>query len=470
MAIPMEIMQKKRAKKPAMKPAMKPDYTKVKRPNGILYFIVYIILYPFLILFFRLEVDRSGYKPPKGPFIVLCNHSSFMDFLLAMLVVYPKRLNAVAAQKFYLYKPLDKLLPVMGCIPKNLFDPDVRSIKRIMTVIKNGGHILMYPEGRCSTDGVYAGIHTSTGKLIKKLGIPVISCHIEGGYVCMPFWRKGIRLGRERVSLANLLSADDTQNKTVDEINAAIDDRLSGSEAPPPPTRKPFRTFRARSLAEGLHNILYLCPKCGNEFTMETKGNTIRCTACGNSAELDSEAKLNPSPGSVTPENIHEWFQLQVAHEQQRLGAVAACGGSGSGSCTNCTSAGGSSIDSDSDSAGDNDITCNTTRPIIEHVTVRKPAKKAGEGMECCGDGLLRLEPDGWHFNGTLYGESATLFFPIDTVPAIPFDPNDNFQIYAHGSFFMFTPDDARKCVKYAILGECAYHLFASRVCMTKAP
>ena len=82
-------------------------------------------------LLFRLKVDRKNYDPPKGPFVVVSNHVSFMDFLLVMLSLYPRRLNAVAAQKFYFYRPLDKLLPMMGCIPKNLFDPDVRSIIRI---------------------------------------------------------------------------------------------------------------------------------------------------------------------------------------------------------------------------------------------------------------------------------------------------------------------------------------------------
>ena len=221
----------------------------IKTPNGLLYFLVYILFYPFLKTVFRLEVDRSAYRPPKGPLIVVSNHQSFMDFLLVMLTVYPRRLNAVAAQKFFYYRPLNWLLPMMGAIPKCLFDPDPRSIKQIMAVIKRGGRLLLFPEGRCATDGVYAGMHRATGKLVSKLKVPVASCHIEGAYNCMPFWRKGFRRGHIRVTLADLFSEEALQTLTVDEINQMIDDRLSGADKTPQPIAPPQMNALPQSAA-----------------------------------------------------------------------------------------------------------------------------------------------------------------------------------------------------------------------------
>jgi len=376
---------------------------------------------------FRLKVDRRDYEPPKGPFVVISNHSTFMDFLVVMLALYPRRFNAVTAQKFFLYRPLNKLLPMCGCIPKNLFDPDIRAIKGIKAILKRGDRVLMFPEGRCSTDGVYAGVHKSTGKLIKNLGVPVISCHIEGATVCMPFWRKGLRPGRVRLTIAGLFSAEDTANLSVDEINNAIDARLSGFDTPA--TTKPFRTFLSRRLVEGLHTILYLCPGCGQEFVLSTKGSFIRCTACGNTAKFDRFARFTPAPGSVAPADIHEWFRDQVRYEMSLLSE--------------------------------------DMEPITDNVTVRMPAEADGDGVALCGNGVIRLDPTGWHFDGELKGEQVSLFFPIETVPAIPFDPADNFQIYAHGSFYMITPDDPLKSIKYVIMGECAHWRFASNVQMT---
>jgi len=399
---------------------------KTKRPNAILYFIVYILFYPILKLLFRLEVDRSNYNPPKGAFVVISNHVSFMDFLLVMLSFYPRRLNAVAAQKFYFYRPLNILLPMMGCIPKNLFDPDIRSVIRMKKVLNLGCKVLLFPEGRCTVAGSYMGMHKATGKLIKSLGVPVISCHIEGAYTCMPFWRKGLRFGRERVTLANLFTAEDIKALTAEGINDAIDARLSGFGTRP--AVKPFCTFGTRRLAEGMHNILYWCPNCGRELTLETGGCTISCTACGNTAEMDRYARLIPAPGSHVPETVQDWYREQTLFEAARLHEEM--------------------------------------EPVSVDVTVRMSVKKA-EGIEPCGKGTLYLIPAGWRYKGTLFGEEADLFFPIETVPALPFDPNDNFQIYSKGRFYAFTPEDGRLCAKFATIGECAYWRFADPNRMT---
>ena len=392
---------------------------KVKKPSGILYFLVYILIYPVLKIMFRLKVDRKGYRPPKGPFVVVSNHKSFMDFLVVMLSIYPIRLNAVAAQKFFLYWPLNKLLPVMGCIPKNLFDPDVRSIIGIKTVIKRGGRILMFPEGRCTVHGPYMGMHKTTGNLIKNLGVPVMGCNIEGAYTCMPFWRKGLRFGRERLTISNLLTAEDIKSMSIDEINARIDRFLGGLDVSPP--KKPFCTFGAKRLLEGLQHIIYYCPKCGGEFTLETKGNTVFCTVCQNTATMDRQAKLHPAPGCAVPESVDKWYKEQVMHEMRFLSE--------------------------------------DMEPIKIQATVRMPQNE-GKGIEPCGAGVLSLEPKGWHYDGELSGEEVNLFFPIETVPALPFDPNDDFQIYSGGKFYAFTPQNARACAKYATIGECAYWRF----------
>jgi len=400
----------------------------VKRPNAALYFIAYALVYPVLKVCFRLKVDRDGLEMPEGAHIVLSNHYTMLDFLLVMLPLYPHRLNAVTAHKWFLYKPLHKLLPVLGCIPKNMFDPDVRSIIGMKTVINHGNGLLMFPEGRCSSSHAYAGMHKSTGKMVKKFGVPVISCYLEGAVVCLPHWRKGFRSGRIRVTYKNLLSAEDTQTLSIDEINAAIDARLSGAEGALP-IIKPFQTFGSKRLAEGLHHILYYCPKCKAEYTMTTMGNIIKCTSCGNEATMGKDGKLTPASGSIADNEVSLWYKKQVQNEIQ--------------------------------------VISENMEPIVENVIVRTPSPITGSGMIESGFGTIRLDPKGWHFDGELSGESVSLFFPVETVPAISYDHDDNFQFYSGGDFYMFTPEDKRKCLKYVILAEAMHIKFSPRALMT---
>ena len=409
---------------------IKPNIS-VKRPNAVIYFIAYTLIYPALKICFRLKVERKGLEIPKGPYIVLTNHFTMLDFLLTMLPLYPHRLNAVTAQKWFLNKPLNKLLPIVGCIPKNMFDPDLRSIMGMKTVINRGDGLLLFPEGRCSSSHEYVGMHKSTGKLIKKFGVPVITSYLEGADICLPHWRKGFKCGRIRVTYKNLFTVEDTQSLSIDEINAAIDARLSGTEgALPVPAGKPFQTFSSKNLAEGLQQILYYCPKCSAEFTMVTEGNSIRCTSCGNEAIMDRYAKLTPTQGSIAEGEISLWFRDQVRHEMKSLHE--------------------------------------DMEPIVlENVKVRTPSPKPGGGVIESGSGTIEIEPKGWHFSGVLSGEELTIFFPVETIPAISYDHNDNFQIYFAGDYYMFTPEDPQKCIKYVIIAEGLHQKFSPNVLMT---
>jgi len=381
-------------------------------------------------LMFRLRTDCSEYTSPDSPFIVLCNHASFMDFVTVMTTLYPHKLNAVVAQKYFFYSPLDKFLPLMGCIPKTLFAPDPHSVMGILSVIKRGDNLLLFPEGRCTTGGGYMGINKATAKLIKRLGVPVVSCFIEGAYTCMPFWRKGVRLGHQRATFATLFTAEETQKLSVGEINNRIDNRLSGGDRPSPPDSLSVNI--ERNLTLGLENIIYICPKCKAEFSMETHGNSIKCRSCGNAATMDRFAKFSPVNDSIAPSTVAEWNRLQFKIEQERL-----------------------------DTIGDGEDIFRV------EVIVRMNAHPA-KGLENCGQGTLCLTKQGWAYAGALFDENVKLFFPIESVPGIPFDPNDNFQIYANGTIHAFRPVcNTQTCVKYATIGESAYWRFSSSIQVT---
>ncbi|MCL2080137.1 MAG: hypothetical protein FWH17_09950, partial [Oscillospiraceae bacterium] len=338
-------------------------------------------------------------------------------------------------QKYFFSKPLHRILPMAGCIPKCMFDPDFGSVVNIKAVLKRGGGILLFPEGRCSYTQKYAGIHKSTGKLIKKLGVPVISSYIEGAATCVPLWRRGIRFGNTRVTHRNLFSASDLDLLSVDEINAAIGAVLSGADGIHSATGRDtpahhsanFRTCFSRRLAEGLHQLLYYCPVCKSEFTIETLDCEIRCSACGAFAKMNRSGKLESADGF--PQYITLWVAEQSRREMSLLS--------------------------------------DDMKPISEKVKIKMPSSKPGGGMVQCGEGTLLIDPSGLRYEGTIHDENASLLFPTDLVPAISYDHCNNIHLHHDGKFYMFVPEDTRKCIKYVIITEALHWKFASKPLLT---
>ena len=195
--------------------------------------------------------------------------------------------------------------------------------------------------------------------------------------------------------------------------------------------------LRERRLTEGLEGVIYFCPKCKDEFTLKAQDNIIVCLSCGNIAEMDRYARLvslAPSGDGCIPETVQQWYLEQLDYEGQQLDKAAF------------------------DSSAFIDIEADVSMLLCP-----------GKGLELCGRGRVSLSRSGWDFDGVLSGENVRLHFPIDAVPAIPFDPSDNFQIYANGVIYAFTPaDNPKACVKCAIVGELAYWRFASHVQMTQ--
>jgi hypothetical protein len=316
-----------------------------------------------------------------------------------------------------------------------MFEPDALAVKNIIDLIKRGDSLLLFPEGRCTIDGTYAGIYKATGKKNKKLGVPVVNGGIQGSYIVWPYWRKRFKRGYIRLTITNLFTAEETKTLEIDEINSRIDDIFRRCDTNP--ASREFYTFNKKDIAKDLEGILFLCPCCGSEFTLETKEDVIWCTMCENAAIMDRYAALSSAQEYKMPESVQKWYRLQVAHVNKLL----------------------------SEDMEPIEI------PVKVEVSLPKSdgVKNEPEHQEY-DYGILSLDKKGWYYEGDIFGKAVKEFFPIDTVPALPFDVMDNFQIYAKGRFHKFTPiDNPIACAKFSILGECAYYRFASKIQMTKS-
>ena len=154
-----------------------------KRPNRLLYHLTFLLIYPIFKIKNRVRINRKAVRKIKGPMIVIANHPSRPDFVYSVAAMYPHRLNVVVA-RYYTYIPkVNALLKRFRIIPKNLFNPDNSTIKSIMGVVKQGGSVLLMPEGRLSSNGTKGIMPDGIHKLVKKLEVPLVLVKINGAFL-----------------------------------------------------------------------------------------------------------------------------------------------------------------------------------------------------------------------------------------------------------------------------------------------
>lgn len=263
----------------------------------------------------KTKIIRKDVDKLKGPYILLCNHNAFLDFFVAATCVYPRRANYIVAIDGFTM-PMGKgfisregIMRAAGCICKRKFTNDTQLVRQIKRILDNGDVVVLYPEARYSLCGTNAVLPESLGKMCKlyKAGVATLICH--GHHANAPFWNtkdKGLNPLEAEFSL--LYTAEDIENASVAQINAAINERFRYDD---------FRWIQEKGIrltapdrAKGLHKVLYQCSECGTEYRMDSEGDRLFCRSCGCSWHMDEDGSLR-SDRPTRFSHIPDWYEWE---------------------------------------------------------------------------------------------------------------------------------------------------------------
>jgi len=176
----------------------------------------------------------------------------------------------------------------------------------------------MYPEARYTPCGTLAFLPDSLGKLVKMNKVPLVTVVHHGNHLYAPFWNfRSKRKVPMHTVLTQILTAEQVEEMSVDQINAAIREALQYDE---------YRYQKEQGIritepdrAEGLHKVLYQCPHCGKEFTMDSKGAELFCTACGKVWLWQENGDLKALEGETEFDHIPDWFNWERQQVKEQI-------------------------------------------------------------------------------------------------------------------------------------------------------
>lgn len=258
-----------------------------KKPNAITYSALHNLALVLSRSVFKNEKLRNELKNEKGPCVVIANHESAMD-PVNMLAACRRPATFVLSNAYANTMPeiIQPTLRRMNPIVKQQFQTSIKDVKRMLDVVKSGGVLVIYPAGMMTEDGASTPIPEATYKLVRKLGVNTYVARSSGMYFVHPKWTSGIRKGRTTLDIYKLFDAEELKTLGDDKIKEAIAEALLFDSYKD--QESALVKYDSANNIEGLEKVLYQCPECGEEFTInavcaegsEVK-NTLRCACCG---------------------------------------------------------------------------------------------------------------------------------------------------------------------------------------------
>lgn len=348
----------------------------------------------------------------ERPCIVLCNHGAFIDFAYAGTMIRKLSPNFVVA-RLYFYKRLYRnFLRSFGCFPKSMFCADLESAKNCLQVIRRGGVLAMMPEARLSTVGKFEDIQEGTYSFLKKAGVTVYSIKINGDFFAKPKWGDKLRKGSYvEAELDTLIEKEELSSLSCEQIKERVEARLVYNEFEWI-KEHPEIQYKSKTLAKGLENVLSRCPKCGERYTINTKGMDVYCESCGMRATLDRRYSfVNYEPFA----NFADWYEWQTAEYRKEIAA-------------------------------------DPSFELRSKVILKNSDKKGKKSLYVAGEGECVLNREGLTYTGTRDGEEVVKHFPQSEIYRILFGAGVNFEIYEGKEIYFFVPEEKRSCVDWYIV------------------
>ena len=287
----------------------KPEHKNPLKPNIIFRTLIRVLAIPDMLATRFLYTFKDRDKLPEGPYLILMNHSSFIDLKIASKIFYPMPYSIVCTSDGFVGK--NWLMRLIGCIPTQKFVTDITLIRDMRYMLKKKNtSVLMYPEASYTFDGTQTPLPEKLGQLMKLLDVPVITVITKGAFHRDPLYN-GLQLRKVKVSaeVKCLATREDIKNLSVEELSRKLEktftfDNFRWQQENNIEIKEKFR-------ADGLDRILYKCAHCEKEGGMRGKGTTLTCSYCKKEYELDIYGTLIAQKGETEFLHIPDWYKWQ---------------------------------------------------------------------------------------------------------------------------------------------------------------
>jgi 1-acyl-sn-glycerol-3-phosphate acyltransferase len=270
---------------------------------------VHLVLFAFTRFFGIGKNMPDVVKSLKSPYLLLSNHVGFWDpFLVGFFL--PHYTHFVSSDAAFRNPFFNFFLSRLGTIPKKKNIRDSKVIRDIVSVIRQGENVGIFPEAVRNWDGSTFPLDPSIAKLIRLLKVPVIVPIIKGMNLFNPRWSPHLRRTKVEIDYTLLFSAKDVALLSEDEIYEKLCNTLVHDEIEY--QRKEMNLIKSGKRAEFINHALYVCPQCHAIDSFEVNNNDFYCTRCNYSIHINNYGFFELRQGKeLYFDNIKDWYKWE---------------------------------------------------------------------------------------------------------------------------------------------------------------
>ncbi len=189
------------------------------------YRICRFICQMMFLLYCRGRVFGLRNVPQTGGVLLVCNHQSFLDPVLATLAAHREG-NYMARATLFEKPLLRRLIESLNAFPVRLGSADIAAVKQILRRLRDGKLVVIFPEATRTRDGRIGQIQSGFASIAKRGRATIVPVLIDGAFEVWPRSRKLPWPGRITVTYGQLLAPDVVQRMDVDRLAQTTRSRL----------------------------------------------------------------------------------------------------------------------------------------------------------------------------------------------------------------------------------------------------
>ena len=165
----------------------------------------------------------KGEFPSEGTYIIMMNHSSFLDVFIFPLIPRGAWTGVTATENFKIpvFSLLIRRIKAIPIDRKNR-SAAIESINKAEDVLKGGIHIGILPEGTRTLDGKIKSLKKGGFHMAINTNTPIIPVGVSGAFEFKPKNRWWMKPGLVTINIGNPISVDDYIKLGVDGLSIKV--------------------------------------------------------------------------------------------------------------------------------------------------------------------------------------------------------------------------------------------------------